>query len=80
MAALMRYTPRGQKTLNDAVASAKAKNLSVATVARTFNSLDLQEIKAPGPGHKWVPPLSREGQAIMNTPSPDGSDMDTLIP
>jgi hypothetical protein len=49
-------------------------------VARTFNSLDLQEIKAPGPGHKWVPPLSREGQAIMNTPSPDGSDMDTLIP
>jgi hypothetical protein len=78
--ALMRYTVKGQKILNDAIARAQEKHQPLSSLELTFDAANHQEVKAPGAGNPWVPRTSNAGKAILTIQSPDGSAVDTVIP
>ncbi len=87
IAYLQKFTPEYKKKFDDAIAEGQKKGTPIADLPiwgdrATYDNGFL--VKAPGPGHPWVPMIvgsTEETSKVMNTQPPDGSPRgDIYIP
>ncbi len=83
---LQKYNQEYKQKLDDSVAKANKDGIPLSML-EIFTSRDTAFngflIKAPGPGHPWVPMVTgstEETGKVMNAPSPDGTPREIYIP
>lgn len=70
---------RNQILQNAKNGASKTPPVTAGSVWGTETALAL-EVKAPGKPGPWVPMSSKEAKAIVDVHSPDGSELDTVVP